>query len=353
MRSLIVCLLLLLPATGLAARADIIRKLHRETSILTALERLTSQVVSIQEQLDDLKRQQAELKYQVDEARRRVSALNRRAVERRAQLRRRVRCLYKLSRGGLPRLVLDSAGGGNLEQRLSAARLILRRDTKEIALYRHEHRRLEREQAALQGRLDHSQALGQQLAGKHAELRRTRDHRQRLLHRLQRSRRAQGELESELDQQQLHLIRRIVQLTYRVRTAGGLASRRGTLRPPVPGPVVGVFGQRMGGHEIDVLRHGMTFRPARGARVRAIEDGTVRMAGPLPGYGEIVLMEHEDGYFTLYGHLSATTVHAGERVREHQAVGTAGRDPLTGRSSVYFEIRRGERALDPAVWIRR
>jgi len=352
-------LLLLAPGAG---RADLTHRLQRETSILTRLEQLGGQVVSVEEQLDDLKQEQTQLRHQVGEARRRIEALGRRDGERQVQLRRRARSLYKLSRGGMVRLVLDSARGGDLSRRLAAGRLILRGDAREIALYRDERQRLMQERARVQHKLDGVARIQRQLEAKQRELQQARADQQQLLRRLQRSRKARGQMASQLNRQQQWLLRRIAELTYQVHKAGGLAARRGRLHAPVPGPLVGVFGQRLGRRGVElsgptraiqIMRHGVTFRPPARARVRAAAVGTVRLAAVLDGYGQLVLLEHDGGYFTLYGHLSRLEVHEGDRVKQGQCLGRAGLDPLTGRSSTYFEIRRGERPLDPSAWIKR
>jgi septal ring factor EnvC (AmiA/AmiB activator) len=65
----------------------------------------------------------------------------------------------------------------------------------------------------------------------------------------------------------------------------------------------------------------------------------------------VVLLEHEDGYFTLYGFLSEVAVAEGQELRRGQPLGRAGIDPLSGERATYFELRRGERPLDPLSWL--
>ena len=77
------------------------------------------------------------------------------------------------------------------------------------------------------------------------------------------------------------------------------------------------------------------------------------MAGPVDGYGQLALLDHGDGFFTLYGFLASVEVKSGEEVKRGQRLGRAGLDPLTGEPALYFEVRRKERPLDPSVWIRR
>jgi septal ring factor EnvC (AmiA/AmiB activator) len=118
--------------------------------------------------------------------------------------------------------------------------------------------------------------------------------------------------------------------------------------------VAGSYGRSVDPeHKLEVLRHGLTFRTVTGARVRSVAPGTVRMVGPLPGYGNVVLVQHSGGYYTVYGFLDRMRVAEGAQVYRRTTLGWAGLDPLTGRPGAYFEIRRGAEALDPAPWLAR
>jgi murein DD-endopeptidase MepM/ murein hydrolase activator NlpD len=85
-----------------------------------------------------------------------------------------------------------------------------------------------------------------------------------------------------------------------------------------------------------------------GADVRASMGGTVTYAGWMGGYGKLVIVTHENGYSTRYGHLSRINVKKGSVVKQGQLLGAAG---STGRSTgahVHFEVRKNDKALNPA-----
>jgi murein DD-endopeptidase MepM/ murein hydrolase activator NlpD len=89
-----------------------------------------------------------------------------------------------------------------------------------------------------------------------------------------------------------------------------------------------------------------------GVPVRASGGGTVLQTGEDPEYGTFVLVEHPDGYQTKYGHLSRTTVTAGQVVDAGLVIGLSGN---TGRSSaphLHFEIRRGTEPIDPRTMLK-
>lgn len=330
------------------------RALRHETSTLATLESIAEWMLRAEEELDDAIQLKRQLEQRISEAERRVAALESRAEQRRRELQLRIRSLYKMSRGGLIRLVLEAADEQQLATRLSAASLILRRDVRELDLYKNELRRLAEEKRALQAQHAHQRELGKGLRDRQAELKRARTEQLATLQQVEASRRSQQSLARELDGHQRSLLRKIAAITRQLESAGGFAAKRGSLPRPVHGPVVGTFGQALDStRRLTIVRHGLTMRPEPRARVRAVADGAVRLAGPLGGYGNVILLEHSDGYFSLYGFLSKLGVKEGEAVTAGSQIGRAGLDPLTGESGLYLEIRRRERPLDAAAWLRR
>jgi murein hydrolase activator len=355
-------LLLSTPASG-GVLSALTSTLRRETSTLATLESLTEWVARTEQDLDEARQHRARIDHQVAEATRRITALRSRSTQRRTQIQQRTRTLYKMSRGGVIRLLLEAVDGEELSTRLSAASLIVRRDVRELELYHKELTRLTDEQQQLERQRGQQARLLERLEAKHRELQTARAKQLQALRRLQTSRRQQHQITEELDQQQRALLRRIGELTWRLQVAGGFAARKGKLPRPVAGPIVGIFGQftvgvpndsrNKGDRKVEVLRHGLTFRPAGRTPVGAVARGVVRLADTLRGYGKVVLVEHSDGYYTLYGFLSQILVREGEEVDKGTVLGKAGLDPLTGRAATYFELRHNAEPLDPVVWLRR
>lgn len=97
---------------------------------------------------------------------------------------------------------------------------------------------------------------------------------------------------------------------------------------------------------------GIDLAVPAGSDVRASGGGAVRAAGTDPAYGLFVLLQHPEGYETMYGHLSRVLVVKGERVRAGQVIGLSGN---TGRSTaphLHFEVRRNGRQVDPLTLVR-
>jgi septal ring factor EnvC (AmiA/AmiB activator) len=130
------------------------------------------------------------------------------------------------------------------------------------------------------------------------------------------------------------------------------ATLRGALAPPVEAPVVARFGKVRDEFGTEIVRKGVEFAARAGDPVRGVADGVVRFAGWFRGYGKIVIVDHGDDYFTVSGHLEEIAVSVGERVERGSPLGSAGATGSLEGPRLYFEIRRGGQALDPADWLR-
>jgi len=118
---------------------------------------------------------------------------------------------------------------------------------------------------------------------------------------------------------------------------------------PLPeGTVTSCFGQRWGR-----LHAGVDIAAPSGTPIRAVGAGVVVSAGPADGYGIAVLIDHGNGYLTLYGHMSAVTVTAGQKVKAGDQIG---REGSTGHSTgphLHFEVHKGtyKNPIEPTRWM--
>ncbi len=344
-------LLLSLPAHADKRLTDL---LARETSTLAYLEKVARRVMEIETELFELAKKKKQTDYQSREAQRRIAALVKRQRKQRRDIRLRVRHLYKASRGGFARLMLNSAEGGSLFSRLSAATLILKRDIKEIRVYKKELHLQESEKHRLEKQRDAHVRLERRLKQTLAAQKKVQKEQYRMLWFLRINRVYRQKLREDLSRQQRALLGRIRYLSVMLGRAKGFGRLKGKLFYPVYGTIVGRFGSASDTAQgISVLRNGLTFRTYRRGRIKVVGRGMVRVAERVPGYGNLVIIEHAGGYFTVYGFLSHIGVREGQLLYPGAQIGLTGLDPLDGRPALYFEIRRGHYPEDPTPWFRR
>jgi septal ring factor EnvC (AmiA/AmiB activator) len=98
---------------------------------------------------------------------------------------------------------------------------------------------------------------------------------------------------------------------------------------------------------------GLLIAANAGSPVRAVADGTVVYADWMTGYGQLLIVDHGNGYMSLYAHNDSLLKDAGTQVHRGDPVATVGTSGGQGRPSLYFELRRGGTPVDPGVWLRR
>lgn len=119
------------------------------------------------------------------------------------------------------------------------------------------------------------------------------------------------------------------------------ASISGDFRWPARGRVIAGFGAN-GGNE------GINIAVPEGTPVKAAEAGTVTYAGSeVKGYGNLVLIRHENGYVSAYAHNGSLNVKRGEQVKRGQVIATSGQTGNVTSPQLHFEIRKGSTPVDP------
>jgi septal ring factor EnvC (AmiA/AmiB activator) len=128
---------------------------------------------------------------------------------------------------------------------------------------------------------------------------------------------------------------------------------RGDLPWPVAGKVVTRFGRQAAGRfGTSIVRNGIEVAAAEGTNATAVHEGTVAYAAPFSGFGTLVIVDHGQSAFTLYGHLLEVTVQAGTKVSRGATIGRVGIGP-SGGAALYFEVRIDGRPVDPLQWLAR
>ncbi len=345
-----IALALALTALLATPSAEVDALMAREDQLLDGLEALDRQILGFASQ----QRAQADALAAAEQAATQASAaVDVLALKRHAQ-RQRVRARLTLhrrvdARAWLALVTRTDNNAAFLRQR-HALRRVLRADVGEAV-------QLAETQAALKAQRDTRDAAlaevaqrAAALADQRARLERQRGIRAEVLRALQGARRGQLMVDQQAAQ---------AGLTATLSTLGGgpaagdLAAERGRLPRPVPGPVLQGYGlledPELGTR---VFRKGVTLAAPRGAPVRAIYDGTVAYADWYRGFGHLVLLDHGAGWFSLYAHLDRIGPAAGDTIRQGTPVGEAGDTGRLGGPALYFELRRGEAAVDPAQWLR-
>jgi len=125
--------------------------------------------------------------------------------------------------------------------------------------------------------------------------------------------------------------------------------QKGRLPMPLTGPVKHAFGQNRGG---GLTWQGWLIGAEAGSEVSAIAYGRVAFADWLRGYGLLIIIDHGQGYMSLYGHNESLLHEAGAWVEPGEVISIVGSNAGSDQG-LYFELRKAGKAIDPAAWMAR
>jgi septal ring factor EnvC (AmiA/AmiB activator) len=137
-------------------------------------------------------------------------------------------------------------------------------------------------------------------------------------------------------------------------TGVGLDAMRGRLDWPVKGAVSAPFGKFTHPEfAAEIIRKGIDIEATRGEPIKAVERGRVVYAGHFSGYGNMVIVDHGERYYTIYGHLADMLKKNGDEVGRGEALGRVGASESMGGAKIYFEMRKDGRSVDPLTWLKK
>ena len=133
-------------------------------------------------------------------------------------------------------------------------------------------------------------------------------------------------------------------------TSTAIASRSSSkFAWPVRGRILSAFGSKPSG----LVNDGINISAVRGTTVRAAENGVVAYAGnEIKGMGNLIILQHADGWMTVYAHMDSLAVRRGANVSVGQKIGTVGATGKVDKPQLHFEIRKGRKAYNPSQYLK-
>ena len=119
---------------------------------------------------------------------------------------------------------------------------------------------------------------------------------------------------------------------------------------PVRGKILSQYGAKTGG----LFNDGINISATLGTVVRVAENGVVAYAGnEVKGMGNLIIVQHSDGWMTVYAHLDSMSVRRGTRVNVGDVIGKIGKTGKVDKPQLHFEIRKGTKAYNPITYLKK
>jgi septal ring factor EnvC (AmiA/AmiB activator) len=302
--------------------------------------------IDVQSQLDEQRR----------ETESQVAAIAPRIAREKDFLRKRLAALYRLGGLSYVRMLLSIDDRRDPIQAMSMLSFLVSRDAHAVTRFQAEREQLRARTIELAGREQKVAAARRIVEQRQRAVAAARDDKERTLRSLRNegteSEQKLAELEEKAKRLE-HLLDVLSRQNGAAAAATDIRSVQGALAWPVQGKIIERFGkQRNAKFSTVTFSNGLKIAAAPGAEVRSVFAGTVLFSQWFKGYGNLVILDHGNRVFSLYGNLKSPAVTAGDRINAGQALAGVGESEDAHSGYLYFEIRQDNKPEDPQKWLR-
>ncbi|MEH6543982.1 MAG: peptidoglycan DD-metalloendopeptidase family protein [Porticoccaceae bacterium] len=269
------------------------------------------------------------------------------------QLNNEVAVAYRLGQQEPIKLLLNIEDPQELNRTLKYYDYFVAARTRELGKYRSALAEIRTISSTINSKRDTLISERSSLEQEQQRLEEHRKQRQQLLAKFQQQYSSENARLKKLKNEENYLqsVIETIQLKARQATTGApFGKQSGKLPWPVEGKLISAFGDQ----RASSLRwSGWLLQASEGSTVRTIHPGTVVFSDYLRGHGLLVIVDHGDGYLSLYAHNQTLVRNVGERVKGGDTIARVGSSGGIKRSALYFEIRHNGKAVNPKSWLRR
>ena len=328
----------------------------RESSVLNDIEKTNRHLNIVEAELRKYRKKLMNTESNISEVEADIS-LNKSSIERRREwIKRKLRAVQKYGR--TTDIVMLFLSADDISQLMRSGKSL-----QYIAAY--EHRVLNTYKENLEGLQDKNRQLmmlkteliknKEKIRAKEASLAEKKKEKEILLASVKKEESSYTKMLKELKDASKRLLE-VIRETEKADTfsAEGLSKLKGKLPWPVEGKVAIPYGtQKDPQFNTPIFRSGAYIRAGADTLAKAVYNGKVVFAEWFKGYGQLVIINHGDGYHTLYGSLSEIFTKVGDIIKVKQIVGRVGNSGILNAPGLYFELRYKGKPLDPLQWLKK
>lgn len=323
---------------------------------------LERQLVATERKISELTRERRALRQQVAQQQSRLAeleeqerTLNRTLDRQRESLKKQIRAAWMEGDAPAVKVLLNEIDPDKIARTMTYYEYLSRDTVSRLEAFRTSLQELKATRAEVQATRMTLARTEETMAKRQAELTASRQQRQQTLAALNadiQSRRGERS-ELETDRKRLEKLLDEVQQAIANIPSPNESQPFASLRDKLPWPAQGKVLSGYGDHYADgkLRRNGLLIRTGEEAEIKAIHYGRVVFANWLRGFGLITIIDHGDGYMTLYGHSSSLFTSPGDWVAAGEAIALAGRTGGTESPALYFEVRHNGKPDNPRRWL--
>ena len=323
---------------------------------------LQRQLADLEKQIGRLTRERRELRKQASEQQKRLAELNQQETKlvrtldsQRESLKKQIRAAWMEGDAPAVKVLLNEIDPDKIARTMTYYEYLSRDTVKRLEAFSANLQQLKTTRQEVQAGQLRLAKFEKDLADRQQKLAASKNQRQQTLASLKADikNRLNEREQLEADRQRLEkLLREVEQAIAKIPSPNESApfrSLQNKLPWPAAGKVASAFGDSYAGGKLS--HNGMLINTSEESEVKAVHYGRVVFANWLRGFGLITILDHGDGYMTLYGHSSSLFTSPGDWIAAGEAIGLSGRTGGTEQPAVYFEVRHKGKPLNPARWL--
>jgi septal ring factor EnvC (AmiA/AmiB activator) len=341
-------------------RAKIRTFTHKESDIIQQLNRVDRNLDRSRKRTAGLSREIERLNKMIAESTAASENLAQQIKANEQYVSSRLVALYKLRRLGKFQVLASAENLRELLQRKRAIEQILAQDEKVIKDLMNNRRELEIVRSQLEANRKKKRRQADTYRENINHMATERKTRSQLLAYVRKEKSAQLAAIESLKQAARDLDEKIKNLGIRNRqgvpeefqTGESFGAYKGLLKLPVKGKIVSLFGKfKNTRYQVLNYRSGIEIQTDRGEPIQAVYAGKVLYADWFKGYGNMIIIDHGDNYYTVYAHIEEAFKSSGDSVETGEVIATVGDTGSISGPKLYFEVRHHGKPLDPMQWI--
>ena len=344
-----------------ASEAKIRKFSQKEADIISTLNQVDLALNKSRKQITSLGREIAALDEKIADTARASEELIQKIKANEQYMAKRMVALYKLNWLGKFHVLASAESLQELLQRKTAIARILAYDEKVMSQIMDNRRSLEIMRSQLHAQRDEKRRRAERYQQEIDRMAAERTKRSKLLAYVRKEMSAQQATVESLKQAALELDEKIQNLGVGVTGTATdeyfedkpFQAYKGLLKMPVKGKIVSLFG-KFKNTRYDVLnfRSGIEIQTERGEPIQAVYRGKILYADWFKGYGNMIIIDHGNSYYTVYAHIEEVFKTAGDVVESGEVMATVGDTGSMTGPKLYFEVRHHGKPLDPMQWLK-
>ncbi|MBC7370643.1 MAG: peptidoglycan DD-metalloendopeptidase family protein [Bdellovibrionaceae bacterium] len=324
----------------------------KQRKVLTALYSINRNLKRLVTEKSELGQQKSMVQLEIEGLNQRITDHDHQAELQKAQLTERLRAIYKLRGPTLARFLFGAKSSADLERNLKILGIVAQRDSQLIKNFREAVKDMQYRKTKLTQKLSSLQSLESELQNHEIKLQTEVSQKSKILSGIKRTKMfTQDKIRNLKDKS----------LSYDLADSGlidmlmrpSFEAQKGLLPRPAQGPVSKQFGLVKQNDQPYVLSNkGLLIAAPFGSPVRAVFSGVVSFVGSLPGLGQVLILDHGDHYYTVYGYNASVRVQLGQEIAQAQIIASSGKSNFDQVNGLYFEVRHFSEPYNPMEWVK-